>query len=158
MPATRAAAATLPVAIPAMIPLERLCVEGGGDSPAPGTGVVIGEAVDVDVEESVEDSDVEAEAASVEDEVEVLPAGVLVDIDEDVEENDNDDDDDAGGKLEAAARIRSPYWMLQRTRLVLATALVAQLVRRGQHACAVPSARMVQGTELSSSQAEGWST
>lgn len=104
-------------------------VEVGRDG---GGGVVVVVVVvdaDVDVEGGVEALSVVVLAAAVED-----------------------DEDE-----EAAARIRSPYWMLHRTTL-LAAKLVAQLVRRGQHALVVPLARLVQGTEFASSQAEGWST
>jgi hypothetical protein len=58
----------------------------------------------------------------------------------------------------AAACLRSEYWMLQRTYSFLALVPGLQLVRRGQQASAVPSARLVQGTELGSLQAEAWST
>jgi hypothetical protein len=57
-----------------------------------------------------------------------------------------------------AARLRSPYWMLQRTASLLALMVGSQVVKRGQQASAVPSSRLVQGTELGSSQFEGWST
>lgn len=69
-----------------------------------------------------------------------------------------DGNDEDGSSDPAAALWRSAYCMLQRTTSLLAGVSDTQLVRRGQHASVVPSARLVQRTEFFSSQTEGWST
>jgi hypothetical protein len=93
------------------------------------------------------------ELVTVVDRSAVLAVRLVADLD--VARVVDDDDDDNSSP---AALWRSEYLMLHRTFSFLAGKPDPQLVRGGQHALSVPSARLTQGTEFCSSQTEGWST